>query len=81
MTPELKAKELVGKYKPYMYCYAGSGMLENSYDESVANDYAKKSTLIAVDEIIEENKNLAQNYVDDFRLLYWQQVKQAIEKM
>lgn len=52
MTPKEKAKELIGKFMPHVYCYMGSGMLSNDYDEKVAMDNAKKSALIAVDEIL-----------------------------
>lgn len=48
-----KAKELVDKFMPYMYCYMGSGMLSNDYDINVAFSYAKKCAIIAVNEIIE----------------------------
>ena len=48
-----KAKELVDKFMPYMYCYMGSGMLSNDYDINVALSYAKKCAIIAVTEILE----------------------------
>ena len=52
MTSKEKAKELIEKFMPYMYCYMGSGMLSNDYNEKVAIDNAKKCALITVDEII-----------------------------
>lgn len=79
MNPELKAKELVGKYKPYMYCYAGSGMLANSYDESVANDYAKKSALIAVDEMISKLEKLHTPEYATF--IEWDQLRDEVVTM
>ena len=48
-----KAKELVDKFMPYMYCYMGSGMLSNDYDINVALSYAKKGAIIAVTEMLE----------------------------
>jgi len=37
-----KAKELIEKHKPFIYCYMGSGMLTNTYDEVAATMMAKK---------------------------------------
>ena len=33
MTPKEKCDELIEKFIPNMYCYMGSGMLSNDYDE------------------------------------------------
>jgi hypothetical protein len=87
-TPKEKAKELVEKFKPYMYCYMGSGMLSNDY-ENVVLDFAKKSSLIAVDEIIETAPKLDKRiYKNDCSWIealcntdYWQEVKSEIEKL
>lgn len=55
MTPEqMKANELVDKFTPYMYCFMGSGMLSNDYDEHIVRDNAKKCALIAIDAIISQ---------------------------
>lgn len=35
--------ELIELIKPFMYCYIGSGMLTNEYDESVAVMMAKNT--------------------------------------
>lgn len=75
-----KAKELVDKFMPYMYCYMGSGMLSNDYDINVALSYAKKCAIIAINEIIEaidwhsfETQNSEINY--------WESVKEEVESM
>ena len=52
MNPKEKAKELIGKFLPNVYCYLGSGMLTNEYSEEVALSNAKKQALICVEEII-----------------------------
>jgi hypothetical protein len=41
------------KFLPMMYCFFGSGMLTNSYDEKVAEDNAKQCENIADDYAIE----------------------------
>lgn len=51
-NPTEKAKELVLKFKPKMFCYMGSGMLTNGYDVDVAVDNAKECALYATDEIL-----------------------------
>jgi hypothetical protein len=83
---EIKAKELIEKFMPHMYCYMGSGMLSNDYDEKVAKDNAKQCALIAVDEIINAFSTLrncvftddATNNDIDNEIAYWQKVKQSI---
>lgn len=41
------------KFLPKMYCFFGSGMLTNSYDEKVAESNAKECEKIADDYAIE----------------------------
>lgn len=52
MEPKEKAKELIVKFKPNVYCYQGSGMLTNTYDENVATTFAKDCARICVEEMI-----------------------------
>lgn len=40
---------LIEKFLPKMYCYFGSGMLTNAYDENVALQNAKECEQIADD--------------------------------
>lgn len=77
MSPKEKAKELVEKFIPNVYCYLGSGMLTNKYSEEVALINAKKQALICVNEIIRQNPNLPNEY--SCTKSYWQEVKQEIE--
>ncbi len=44
------------KFLPKMYCFFGSGMLTNSYDEKVAEDNAKQCEQISDDFAIEFGK-------------------------
>ena len=84
MNQKEKAKELIEKYKPHMYCYMGSGMLSNTYDESVVLQNAVKCSIIAVEEIIDQWE-----YIDTYladgngelnpNLKYWYQVKKELE--
>lgn len=63
MTPKEKAEDLITKF---------SG-------NTVHYDCTKQCALIAVDEIIENDKK---NYgIDGFVVEYWQEVKQEIEKL
>jgi hypothetical protein len=75
MSTEIKAKELVEKFKPYMYCYRGSGMLSNDYDEKIVMDYAKYCAIICVDEILKGD------HLIRTPLSFWQQVKTEIQKL
>lgn len=81
MTPKEKAKELVNKYKPFVYCYSGSGMLINEEDEGVILNNSKQCALIAVDEILNDDW-----YIPSFdemmeRKKYWEQVKNEINNL
>lgn len=77
MSPEEKAHKIVEKMKPYVYCYMGSGMLTNTYDEKVATITAKQCALITVDEML-----IHVNMMDDGEAIrYWKEVKQEIEKL
>jgi len=68
MTPKEKAKELCLKFEKKLFI--------NLYDEDtdyIHND-SKECALIAVDEILETLKI-------DVRIIYWEKVKQEIEKL
>ena len=69
MTPQEKAKELVGRYAMYLRA--------NLMHDEEANEDAKQCALIAVDEILEVIQNLYFMGTVD----YWQEVKQEIEKL
>ena len=79
MSPKEKAKELIEKFIPNVYCYLGSGMLTNVYSEEVALVNAKKQALTCVNEIIISGGVFKHESNIDFTL-YWQEVKQEIER-
>jgi len=78
MTAVEKAKDLVTTFYNVPNPIEGEGL---SNWAIYNKDAAKQCALVAVNEIIEENKNIAHNYVDDFRLLYWQAVKEEIHNV
>jgi len=81
MTAKEKANELIEKMKPYMYCYMGSGMLTNTYDEDVANNFAKRCALITVEEVIDtESKNWLSAKREDL-IGFWKDVKTELEAL
>jgi hypothetical protein len=71
------------KFLPKMYCYFGSGMLTNSYDEKVAEDNAKECEQIAEEFAIGFASWFHKNYQNQGIQLYtrfgkWE--KQTIEE-
>ena len=50
-NPKEYAEELIKFFLPKMYCYFGSGMLTNHYDEKVALGNAKECALHCIDQI------------------------------
>ncbi len=85
ISPQEKAEELVDKYKPFVYCYMGSGMLSNDYDENVVFRNAKECALIAVDEILKALKyppkaNENRHIIHVETIIYWQEVREELLK-
>lgn len=74
MTAIEKANDLINKFIPNVYCYLGSGMLTNTYDEDIALMNAKKQCLICVDEIIKTIE-------PHLNTKWWKEVKEEIEKL
>ncbi len=75
MTPKEKAKELVEKF---LFMYRPS--MHPPYLK--ANEAAKQCALIAVDEIMQYAQNAYYNEdIIKGAKLYWQEVKQEIEKL
>ena len=69
MTSKEKAEELVCNF------YA---IQSNEYDYGINWEMAKQCALIAVYEILNNNKILFEDVLND---QYWQEVKQEIEKL
>jgi hypothetical protein len=71
MTPKEKAIELVASMsfsKAKVTGYETGQMVDVP-----GNIFAKQCALIAVDEVL--------NVIDNFEMIYWEQVKQEIEKL
>ena len=75
MTPEVKAKDLVDKYRNSIMSFLSDRMKDQN---------AKKCALIAVDQIILEqckSSELKDPRYQDERINYWNEVKKEIEKL
>ena len=79
MTPKEKCDEVIEKFIPNMYCYMGSGMLSNDYDEKVALNNAKQCALITVNELIKELLEEINPSVHGFLHEYYKNIKKEIE--
>lgn len=82
MTPQEKAEELVNKFRPMMYCYVGSEMLTNTFNEQEQIRNAKQCALICVEPMIyfiESHNNEWYGWAED--LEFWQEVQHEIEKL
>ena len=81
MNPQEKAKELLVKYKnltTYQYQeYAGASY--STFEHDI--DTIKQCALIVVDEVIEEAREYCDDNFHQERLIYWQQVKEEINKL
>lgn len=89
MTPKEKATHLILMFKPNVYCFSGSGMLTNSYDEPTAFHYAVQCAIVAVNEMINDLKQSFElskelhphaNGLIAGSLVYWQSVKSELLK-
>ena len=69
MTPKEKAQELIHKFaKP----------IDGLHKYPMCYETSKQCALIAVDEILNNNKILFEDVLNDY---YWEEVKQEIEKL
>jgi hypothetical protein len=87
MTPKEKAKELIDKMYNTEYCHGEHFPNKRYCDCSDMNLFqAKQCALIAVDEILNvlpQSEYLEDRgeYFENRERLYWQEVKQEIEKL
>ena len=56
-TPEEKAKELIEFFRPLMYCYIGSEMLTNTFNERIQIKNAKECAKRVCDENLLSQSN------------------------
>lgn len=83
-TAKKKAEELVSKFMPHVYCYMGSGMLTNDYNENVAKKEAKQCAIITVYECIDAaqyRSKLEIPYKEIETVEFWKDVKTEIEAL
>lgn len=80
MTSKEKALELITLFKPHVYCYMGSGMLSNEYDEGVAFRNAKECALKTVQEIFIVLQRPWVKVVGKEES-FWKEVKEELLKM
>ena len=85
MSPKEKAKELVEKFIPNVYCYLGSGMLTNEYSEEVALVNAKKQALTCIDGTVNNGNELTYDLLDFYHdenfNNYWYLVREELNKL
>ena len=77
MTPKEKAIELFDKMSKQTYSFQEYAGAHYSVEE-IGWEAGKKCALIAVDEILNNNKILFEDVLND---QYWEEVKQEIEKL
>jgi len=76
MTPKEKADELFTRY--YVMLLETDSQISEEITISILS---QQLTFIAVDEIIEEIVESTDNEVKSMRIIYWEKVKQEIEKL
>ena len=73
MSPKEKAEELYFKFYSKIPSIQDEGQMQ---DEA-----SKQCALVAVDEMLEEIKDSADKEIVVLRIIYWEKVKQEIEKL
>lgn len=73
MTPKEKAQELVNKFREFA---DGIDSETDRFSPNIEKKNAKRCALIAVDEILNNNKILFEDVLND---QYWEEIKQEIE--
>jgi len=89
MTPKQKAEELVDKFHIKVHVSFVENSIPSVVNALMLYDSAKQLALIAVDEILDAlkidlDKDLSTIDVAEFvsnKIIYWQEVKQEIEKL
>jgi hypothetical protein len=76
MTPKEKADELFTRY--YVMLLETDSQISEEITISILS---QQLAFIAVDEIIEEIVESTDNEVKSMRIIYWEKVKQEIEKL
>ena len=66
-SPKEYAEELIKFFLPKMYCYFGSGMLTNRYDEKVALDNAKECALFLAEDLLKTHLVFGKGMSDNIK--------------
>lgn len=74
-----KIEELVLSFTPKVYCFFGSGVLTNTYDENVALQNARECALIAVEHILNNGRLCDNMHHNDF--YDYKEMKAKLEKL
>jgi len=76
MTPKEKAKELIDKFQSRIKEYPSE-----IYEDDIEFQTARQCALVAVDEIIKSNPVTEQGSVFVRNFLYWESVKEQLNKI
>ncbi len=81
MTPQEKSHEL---YREYLKLWSYADITpthKQVYETHIYKYYAKKCALIAVDEILNQDKDAFDITEAEYHFTYWSEVKNEIEKL
>lgn len=84
MTAKEKVEKLIEQYTPHMYCYMGSGMLTNTYDEDIVSRNAKECVGYYISDMIEQWSNyhiINPTELVEKQLKYWLNVKKELNNL
>lgn len=70
-SPKEYAEELIKFFLPKMYCYFGSGMLSNNYDEEVALNNAKECASFLVKDLIKTHLAFGREIGDNIKNVHF----------
>jgi hypothetical protein len=77
MTPKEKAEELVNEFRKY----ASGDDDDYRFSPAIEKENAKLCAVLSVGEMLEEIKDSADKEIVVPRIIYWEKVKQEIEKL
>jgi hypothetical protein len=83
MPPKERVQQIIEMFLPHMYCYLGSGMLTNTYDEDIALYNAKACTSYYIAGMVEQWDNyhtINPTELAEMQLKYWLEVKKELHE-
>lgn len=81
MNKKEKISELIEMFLPHMYCYLGSGMLTNTYDEDIALHNAKTCVSYYIRGMVEQWDNyhtVNPTELAEMNLKYWLELRKEL---